>query len=142
MGKATKPQTMLSRPSRLRTFRDREIRLVGVDGETWVCASDVEVALGHSMGLPNWAMEQGECVMASITGIGGVTLRLCVSFPVVMGMSARSQTPGDDVADLWAWLKANDGPWSAHDETDEEIDDAARLAAASLIARMQEKKSQ
>jgi len=103
---------MLSRPSRPYAFRNREIRLVGVDGETWVCGSDMEVALGHPMGIPNWAMDEGEIVMASIAEAGGVSLRLCVSFRVEMGMSARSNVPSDDVVELWEWLKKHDGPWS------------------------------
>jgi len=151
---------MLSRPSRPYAFRNREIRLVGVDGETWVCGSDMEVALGHPMGIPNWAMDEGEIVMASIAEAGGVSLRLCVSFRVEMGMSARSNVPSDDVVELWEWLKYIESTSASNDEAlnrkgefilslpfypaedDDEIDDGVRLAAAELIARANRRPSE
>jgi hypothetical protein len=109
----------LSRQSRPVEFRDRLIRLVDVDGETWVCKTDAANAIGATFKIDDRDWASGDILMANIRGgydimahsNGGETSMLCVSLKFAKSLSAGSMAPSEDVRALWDWIDQQSPTW-------------------------------
>lgn len=99
------------RQSRPVAFRDRLIRLVDINGETWVCASDAADAIDQPLCIPDRAWNLCKCIMANIDGKNGITSHLCLTFDMVQSLAACSQASNDDARALWDWIDQQSPKW-------------------------------
>jgi hypothetical protein len=121
------PTTHKFRESRPVAFRDHIIRLVDIDGATWLCKTDIEKAIDATFKIDDSYWSRGGVVMANINGAyditaypgsNGHTSMLCISFEVAKSMSARSMAPNEDVEALWNWIDHQGPKWEAQGEAE------------------------
>jgi hypothetical protein len=130
----------LRRPSRWVAFRNTRIRLVGIQGRTWFCVTDIGDAIGEASlhkYIPQRVWDRSECVSANIEGDRGLTTWLCVTLEGAKSMSSASMVPSEDVHALWDWLDAQSRKWVPADpypSDRKKISADAVKAAAEAIA--------
>jgi hypothetical protein len=105
------------RESRFSKFRDQLIRLVNVEGKTWVCKHDAAEAIGAKFDVEKHEWSRGDIHMANIYGgfdanpASGITSMLVITLDLAKSLSARSQATSDDVRALWDWLDQQGHMW-------------------------------